>query len=153
KQRETMRGRAQLRLGELAALWNNKPENRRLPSLLDYARIRLLTRKRDWTSPERKLMRAARRHYAVRGLVVAAVVAGVGWGVWDYLGRLEARNLRERLLTAESADVPGILQQMATRRGRVEPLSREAVGVEAHQTAKKQLRLSLGLAPWDADHA
>src|SRR5262249_5452545 len=32
KQRETRRGRAELRLAERAALWNTKPENRHLPS-------------------------------------------------------------------------------------------------------------------------
>src|SRR5262249_30912409 len=31
KQKETPQGRAELRLAELAALWNAKPENRRLP--------------------------------------------------------------------------------------------------------------------------
>ena len=33
KQRETRRGRAELRLAERAALWNAKPENRHLPSV------------------------------------------------------------------------------------------------------------------------
>ena len=44
KQRETRRGRAELRLAERAALWNAKPENRHLPSLWEWANIRLLTR-------------------------------------------------------------------------------------------------------------
>jgi hypothetical protein len=43
KQRETRRGRAGLRLAERAALWEAKPENRRLPSALEWANIRLLT--------------------------------------------------------------------------------------------------------------
>ena len=33
KQRETRRGRAELRLAERSSLWNAKPENRHLPSL------------------------------------------------------------------------------------------------------------------------
>ncbi len=49
KQRETRRGRAELRLAERASLWNAKPENRHLPSALEWANIRLLTRKKDWT--------------------------------------------------------------------------------------------------------
>src|SRR5262249_49744502 len=36
KQRETRRGRAELRLAERAALWNVKPENRLLPSVLEW---------------------------------------------------------------------------------------------------------------------
>src|SRR5262249_29386512 len=56
-QKETRRGRAELRLAERSALWNAKPENRLLPSVLEWANIRLLTRKRDWTAPQRKMMK------------------------------------------------------------------------------------------------
>ena len=59
KQRETRRGRAELRLAERSSLWNAKPENRHLPSLLEWANIRLLTRKKDWTEPQRKMMKRA----------------------------------------------------------------------------------------------
>ncbi len=47
KQKETRRGRAELRLAELAALWNAKPETRRLPGWNDYRNIcRFTDRKR-----------------------------------------------------------------------------------------------------------
>src|SRR4029077_12449596 len=63
KQRETRRGRAELRLAERAALWDAKPETRHLPSVLEWANIRLLTKKTDWTEPQRKMMhQAARTH-------------------------------------------------------------------------------------------
>ena len=44
KQRETRRGRAELRLAERAAIWEAKPENRHLPSVWEWASIRTLTR-------------------------------------------------------------------------------------------------------------
>ena len=47
KQREARRGRAQLKLVERASLWSTRPENRHLPSIGEWATIRLLTRKRD----------------------------------------------------------------------------------------------------------
>ena len=40
KQRETREGRAGLRLAERSALWEAKPENRHLPSALEWASIR-----------------------------------------------------------------------------------------------------------------
>src|SRR5205823_2851317 len=49
KQRATRRGRAELRLAERAALWSAKPENRQLPTVLEWANIRLLTKKSEWT--------------------------------------------------------------------------------------------------------
>src|SRR5262249_57891852 len=57
KQRETRRGRAELRLAERAALWNHKPENRHLPSVLEWANIGLLTRHKDWSESQRRMMR------------------------------------------------------------------------------------------------
>ena len=68
KQRETRRGRAELRLAERSSLWNAKPENRPLPSSVEWANIRLLTRKTDWTEPQRKMMKRAGR---VHGFEIA----------------------------------------------------------------------------------
>jgi hypothetical protein len=62
KQRETRRGRAELRLAERAALWNARPENRHLPAWWEWLNIRAFTRKKDWTPPQRKMMRRAPRH-------------------------------------------------------------------------------------------
>src|SRR5262249_5648467 len=56
KQRETRRGRAELRLAERAALWAAKPENRHLPAWWEWLNIRLLTRWQDWTAPQRRMM-------------------------------------------------------------------------------------------------
>ena len=52
KQKETRRGRAELRLMERAALWSGKPEKRYLPSLMEWMQIRLFTRSRVWTPPQ-----------------------------------------------------------------------------------------------------
>ncbi len=80
KQRETRRGRAELRLADRAALWTAKPENRHLPSVLEWANIRLLTKKRDWTEAQRTMMKRAGRVHGLRGLglaIAAAVLAVV----------------------------------------------------------------------------
>ena len=60
KQKETRRGRAELRLAERAALWTAKPENRHLPAWWEWTNIRLFTRQKDWTPSQRKMMRKAR---------------------------------------------------------------------------------------------
>ena len=59
KQKETRRGRAELRLAERSALWNAKPENRLLPSFWEWVTIGLLTRKKDWTDSQRRMMKRA----------------------------------------------------------------------------------------------
>ena len=74
KKKETRRGRAELRLAERSELWSAKPENRHLPSLWEFLNIRLLTDKKDWTGPQRKMMGKAGRVHGIRSGIVAAVL-------------------------------------------------------------------------------
>ena len=69
KQKDTRRGRAELLLADRAAVWNARPENRQLPSLWQWLSIRWLTAKKQWTPPQRQMMRQAGRYHGVRGLV------------------------------------------------------------------------------------
>ena len=77
KQRETKRGRAELRLAERSASWNAKPENRHLPSALEWANIRLLTKKKDWNEPQRKMMKRAGRVHGIRGVLTLALLTAL----------------------------------------------------------------------------
>jgi hypothetical protein len=77
KQRETRRGRAELRLAERAAAWATKPESRYLPAWWEWASIRLFTRRRDWTVPQRRMMDRAGLYYAVRSMGLAVLLVGL----------------------------------------------------------------------------
>ena len=113
KQKETRQGRAELRLAELAALWNAKPENRRLPGWHDYRNIRRFTARKDWTGPQRSMMRQATHHHA--------------------------QALVRRLLEADLVDVPKIVGQGRPLRKCTEPLLRRGAasrgGPEPGETA------------------
>ena len=150
KQKETRRGRADLRLADRAALWNSKPENRHLPAWWEWANIRLLTRRADWTAPQKKMMSKAGKYHALRGTLLAAGLLLVGLGGVDVFGRLQAHSLRSRLLNAEVTQVPGIVADMAPYRHWINPLLsdalREAVALEDQP---KQLRASLALLGQD----
>src|SRR5262249_14778075 len=63
KQRETRRGRAELRLVDLTSLWSALPNRRSLPSLFERLTIRLNTDRRRWSEQQRRMMgEAARLH-------------------------------------------------------------------------------------------
>src|SRR5262249_34303364 len=126
KQKETRRGPAGLLLADRAAVWNARPENRQLPSLLQWLQIRWHTRKKNWTPPQRKMMGKAGKYHAVRVVVVALILALLGLGSWEGYGRLEGRRLRDRLLESTTADVPGIVREMKPYRRWVDPLLRDA---------------------------
>ncbi len=77
KQRETRRGKAELRLQELAATWTSKPDPRFLPSLWEYLDIRMLTKWRNWSSSERVMMARATGFHAWRSTLAALAIIGL----------------------------------------------------------------------------
>ncbi len=74
-QKETRRGRAELRLAEQAALWRSRPLNRHLPNLSEYVYMRLLVSSQRWTDLQRVMMtRAGRIHMRRSALALAIVI-------------------------------------------------------------------------------
>jgi serine/threonine protein kinase/formylglycine-generating enzyme required for sulfatase activity len=150
KQRETRRGRAELRLAERAALWSSKREKRFLPTAWEWLTLRLLTRRRDWTFAQREMMHRAACRHAARGVLLAAgLLLVLGFGR-EVIGRLRARELRDRLLEATTEGVPAVVQDMAPYRRWLDGPLRDAYAeAEAHADARRQLHASLALLPVD----
>jgi formylglycine-generating enzyme required for sulfatase activity len=97
------------------------------------------------------MMRKATRFHAVRGLLVATCLVLLGLGGWEGFGRLKAHTLRDRLLEATTADVPGIVQEMAPYRRWLDHLLHEAnAQAEREDDPRKQLHASLALLPVDS---
>ena len=104
-------------------MWNARPENRQLPSLLQWLQIGWLTQKKNWTSPQRKMMRRAGWYHVVRESVAVAmllvlVVTGllVRNGVVEQQKAAHAEGLVHRLLDADIAQVPGIVSEIEPNR-------------------------------------
>ncbi len=148
KQRETRRGRAELRLAERSSLWNAKPENRHLPSLLEWANIRLLTKMRDWTEPQRKMMKRAGQVHGLRTLGFVMLVALITWGGIEGYGTLRASALVESLQKVGTPDVPAIVKQLSGFRRWADPQLVRAV--QTTDDSRQKLHASLALLPVDA---
>lgn len=82
KQRETKKGRAELKLAERAATWGTNQENRQLPTLLEWLQIRRWTHAKRWTIAEQAVMKKAGQMHlrncgaALLGLLVIGGVIG-----------------------------------------------------------------------------
>ena len=158
KQKETRRGRAELRLVDRSSLWNAKPENRRLPSLLEWTNIGLLTKKKDWTEPQRRMMGKAARVHGLRGLGMAALVGALIAGgsyvhnqVAESERATEADGLVTQVLKVKTGKVPGIVALMKDYRRWVDPALKEALG-KAGKGSSEELHARLALLPADASH-
>jgi serine/threonine protein kinase/formylglycine-generating enzyme required for sulfatase activity len=154
KQKETRRGRAQLLLADRAAVWNGRPENRQLPSLLQWLQIRCLTAKKNWTPPQRKMLRRATQLHVMRGVAVVLLLGLLGFAGWEGFGRLRAQQLRDRLLETPTAAVPKIIDEMGPYRRWANRLLREAyTEAERDGNGRRQLHASLALLPVDASQS
>ena len=156
KQKETRRGRAELRLAERSSLWNAKPENRHLPSALEWANIRLLTRKKDWTGPQRKMMNRAGWVHGVRGVLTFALLsAGLLAGttvrrqVVENQRASHAESLVQGVLDADTTQVPDIVGRMREYRRWVNSSLRSELK-KWSDGSRQKLHASLALLPVDA---
>ena len=148
KQRETRRGRAELRLAERSSLWNAKPESRHLPSVLEWANIRLLTRKKHWTNLQRKMMNRAGRVHGLRTLGLVVLVSLITWGGIEGYGTLRASALLDSLQKVGTPDVPAIVRQLSGYRRWAHPQLVRAV--QSTDDSRQKLHASLALLPGDA---
>jgi formylglycine-generating enzyme required for sulfatase activity len=151
KQRETRRGRAELRLAERAALWSGRPQNRFLPSWLEWLELRLLTRRRDWTKSQRAMMRHTGRYYTAWGLLLTAGLVLLLLVGREFYCRQRAQRLQHRLMEATTEEVPSIVGEMDPyRRWLNGPLREAYVEAEANHELRRQLHASLALLPVDS---
>jgi formylglycine-generating enzyme required for sulfatase activity len=154
KQRETRRGRAELRLAERAALWNTRPENRNLPAWWEWLNIRLFLSPRNWTPSQQKMMKKATRYHAIWSVLAALLaVAGAVWGFQSYRQYATFRaGLVDRLVDAEIEQVPERIADLEGYRRWVDPRLAE-IARDSLYSSKARLNASLALLPVDAGQA
>jgi serine/threonine protein kinase len=143
KKRSTRRGRAELCLEDRAESWTMKPENRHLPSAIEYLNIRVVTRSARWTEPQCRMMRSATKYYGLRFLLTVGICLLFGWGLFSYLEVRHAESLAARLMAAETSEVPEIVLKMKGVAGVQTRL--ENLLVDGNVTdPRQQLHLELG---------
>ena len=146
KQKETARGRAEIRLEELSLLWNDKPESRRLPGFFEWLRIRTLTQRSDWSPPERKMMKVATRRALINAAIAAtlalAAVFGLRYQRQQQITQVVNTEI-EKLPTAITSEVPSIVSRLSD----TPDLSKSLLGKEYPGHSQKDLgRLNTSIA-------
>ena len=153
KQRETKKGRAELKLAERTAVWSVQKENKQLPTLIEWFQIRRWTDKKRWTAPERSLMQMAARVHARNwgsSILVLALVAGLIGYVFrqQHLRSQQEKitvaldSLQKTLGPAVPVNIEKLLEMNQPDRIRQELSSRFAASSEPGE----KLSLAFGLA-------
>ncbi len=156
KQKESRKGRAELLLADRASVWNARPENRQLPSLVQWLQIKWMTQKKNWTPQQQKMMRKAGRYHAVRGLALGLLMAVttvtglvIREQVVEQRKATQAAGLVQAVLNAATAQVPSVVGEMAEYRKWADPLLRQE-NDKAAANSRQKLHASLALLPVDA---
>jgi serine/threonine protein kinase/formylglycine-generating enzyme required for sulfatase activity len=152
KQSESLRGRAQLRLAERAALWTHKTEQKQLPSLAEWLSIRLLTRCREWSDSQGRMMRAATRLYLRRAAVLVCLLAVASFAGFvayrqseDRARQTKADGLAQQLWTTDLEHLPSLLDQLdSCRELWKDPVTRTADDATGDSGRRLRANLALG---------
>ena len=151
KQRETWRGRAQLRLEERAAQWSRHHQSRYLPSLFEYSTIVAAVPRRKRTVEQRRMMRGATRFYALMtmaGLMIVGLVSGTAW---EMQGRSQAKRLVQAIYAATPTELPGLIEQDLPGYRRWTDASLRAAAADTRpDRSGTRWRASLALVPIDS---
>ena len=107
KQRETRRGRAELRLAAITALWRRPPRVAPAPSMWEWLMIVGLTSSGGWSDDERRMMRAATRHHLLRAAAAVLIAGALVWSVVAIRDRERARGLLTAAITADYQHLAG----------------------------------------------
>ena len=117
-----------------------------MPSFVEWASTRVLTSKKDWNEPQRKMMKRAGRVHGLRILGTLVFVLLVSWAVRDGYCSLRASSLVEALQKVATPDVPAIVNQLSYYRRWADPrLVRVAQG--NNPQTREHLHASLALLP------
>jgi formylglycine-generating enzyme required for sulfatase activity len=119
QQRETKKGRAELKLIERATVWSVNQENKQLPTLWEWINIKRQTNASQWKPAERRMMCRASRFHLLRAssalFIAGVILAGSLWG-WRVLDlnrkQLVAQKQVEKLLEVDSRLLGGALDEL-----------------------------------------
>ncbi len=143
-QQGTIRGRAELRLQEFAAVWAGARNAQVLPTVGEWLVIRLLTRSKRWTATERQLMHTCAVRHARRLLVAGMLLLGLlGFASWQLL-EMKAHAWVEKLQAADVDQVVQIAKEDGPSRHRALPLLRQGFE-QAIPHSREQLNFSIAL--------
>jgi eukaryotic-like serine/threonine-protein kinase len=150
KQRQTRRGRAELRLDETAKSWGATPRRQNLPTLSEWLSILVLTKRDKWSPLERRMLHAATRKHRA-GLLFALFVIALSC-VLPVLG---SQYIRATLLADEfqmGLNDLAVIDNMKSCRFWIDPiLQSKLVAAKKDNDTRSILRYSAALLPTHLD--
>lgn len=147
---DTIRGRAEIRLGERSREWHSRPDPARLPGVWEWLRLRMLTKRVRWTKTEARWMKAGMRRARRWGIISIIAAAAGGLALNEARGYEHGKELAARVLTAPPDEVHSIMTQGSAWLKWAQPQLAQAAVEPITTTAGINARLAL--VPSDSSH-
>lgn len=139
KETESASGRARLTLANRSAQWNFAQQNRNLPSLPEYVRIRALTRKRQWSEEQSSMMSKADRYFGSRAFatcLVLALCSFVGASFFSSIQEQRADLAVQRAVTVPPQAFPSVSPLVMSYSQRAIP-TLQHLAIESQRTKER----------------
>lgn len=151
KQKETRRGRAELRLQEYASVWDHRRADRHLPSIFLWLQILRSVSLRKASEVQKAMVRRASFYHLTRLGILVAVGVALTYSAFASHNRIQAESLRKQIVGAKTGDVPGIVKGQEYYRPWLDPLLKESFAeADERKGARAKLNISLALLPVDS---
>ncbi len=138
----TFAGRLRSLQIERSEQWSQLPQRRLLPAWWEDLGFRLFTRAKDWNEAQRRMMRRSGQRVLLLLAVVASVLTLTGFAARDINGRYRASGLHGRILNANTAELPAILDEAKGYRRWLMPaleLPDLTLGLESQRSRRREL--------------
>ncbi len=96
KQRETLRGRAEIVLTERADAWAMRKESKQLPSITEWIKIRFFTRPETWTTEQRAMMQRSDKQQSTRLAICLITCVATLWSSLQAWKMIEVNRTVDR---------------------------------------------------------
>ena len=147
----TRAGRVRQQLREMSVAWNAKPTAKRLPSLAEWSAIRWFVKPTEWTSHERRMLRATEWRLGQLTFAVSAIlaiIAGVGFLT---MREIQSQTLADRVLEADTGNIATVLNAIEPYQATVLPrLAQIDLNAAAPETLSRR-KLHFALANFETD--
>lgn len=148
KQRETKKGRAELKLAERAAIWQASPENKQLPTFWEWFSIGRLTERAKWIQVERAVMTRATIFHLRRVGIALFVSLSVSLGLllaWQNVSHRQEQTRIEgivgRLISADASQISEIVKDLDASSPVLNRLLSQIL--ETHAVSSEERRIAL----------
>lgn len=153
QQQLTLRGRVSVKFRRATNVFQNEPDRRRMPPLLQWIQFRWMMPRSKWNVSQQNMMRAASNfHWKRIAMAVTLLVAIVLTGR-HFAGKYRAARIVDQLKTTKPSSLKQVIEQLSPVEQWAAPELARSIDETPDRTSRSRLNLLLGALAFDSSAA